>query len=159
MVQYMPKQRRNCLCQMESKHDHQVLCKLPDIVQLQVWIGVSYIFFYCIAELAIKPCRSSRSKLRGEFGIPKHLQNRKQKHDKATNTPNPKHNTKQKGHGKCLEGETRGEKRVKRPKRPNALICRTPGGSIRYPLSCSLGMTLISHSIVSIPASPSRFAI
>ena len=38
----------------------------------------------CIAELAIKPCRSSRSKLRGEFGIPKHLQNRKQKHNKAT---------------------------------------------------------------------------
>ena len=48
-----------------------------------------------------------------------------------------------------------GMKRVKRPKRPNALICRTPGGSIRYPLSCSLGMTLISR----IPASPSRFAI
>ena len=117
------------------------------------------IFFCCIAELAIKPCRSSRSKLRGEFGIPKHLQNRKQKHNQATNTPNPKHNTKQKEHGKCLECETRGEKRVKRPKRPNALICRTPGGSIRYPLSCSLGMTLISHSIVSIPASPSRFAI
>ena len=105
-------------------------------------------FFCCIAELAIKPCRSSRSKLRGEFGIPKHLQNRKQKHKKATNTPNPTHNTKQKQHGKCLEGETRGEKRVKRPKRPNALICRTPGGSIRYPLSCSFGMTLISHSIV-----------
>ena len=89
-------------------------------------------FFCCIAELAIKPCRSSRSKLRGEFGIPKHLQNRKQKHKKATNTPNPTHNTKQKQHGKCLEGETRGEKRVKRPKRPNALMCRTPGGSIRY---------------------------
>ena len=120
---------------------------------------VFFLFFFCIAELAIKPCRSSRSKLRGEFGIPKHLQNRKQKHNKATNTPNPKHNTKQKEHGKCLECETRGEKRVKRPKRPNALICRTPGGSIRYPLSCSLGMTLISHSIVSIPASPSRFAI
>ena len=111
------------------------------------------------ATVAIKPCRSSRSKLRGEFGIPKHLQNRKQKHHKATNTPKPKHNTKQKEHGKCLECETRGEKRVKRPKRPNALICRTPGGSIRYPLSSSLGMMLISHSIVSIPASPSRFAI
>ena len=25
MVQYMPKQRGNCLCQMESKHYHQVL--------------------------------------------------------------------------------------------------------------------------------------
>ena len=68
-------------------------------------------------------------------------------------------NTKKQGHGKCLEGETRGEKRVKRPKRPNALICRTPGGSIRYLLSCSLGMTLISHSIVSIPVLPSRFGI
>ena len=46
-------------------------------------------FFYCIAELAIKPCRSSRSNMRGEFGIPKHLQNKKQKHDKATTTPKP----------------------------------------------------------------------
>ena len=128
--------------------------------QKQLETGTAFGFFFCcIAELAIKPCRSSRSKLRGEFGIPKHLQNRKQKHNKATKTPNPKHNTNQKEHGKCLECETRGEKRVKRPKRPNALICRTPGGSIRYPLSCSLGIMLISHSIVSIPASPSRFAI
>ena len=45
MVQYMPKQRGNCLCQMESKHYHQVLRKLPDKVQLQVWIGVSHIDF------------------------------------------------------------------------------------------------------------------
>ena len=97
--------------------------------------------------------------MRGEFGIPKHLQNRKQKHNKATTTPNPKNQHQKQEHGKCLEGETRGEKRVKRPKRPNALICRTPGGSIRYLLSCLLGMTLISHSIVSIPASPSRFDI
>ena len=83
-----------------------------------------FFFFYCIAELAIKPCRSSRSKMRGEFGTPKHLQNRKQKHNKATTTPTQNTNTKKQGHGKCLEGETRGEKRVKRPKRPNALICR-----------------------------------
>ena len=27
--------------------------------------------------------------MRGEFGIPKHLQNKKQKHDKATTTPKP----------------------------------------------------------------------
>ena len=114
-------------------------------------------FFCCIAELAIKPCRSSRSKLRGEYGIPNTCKTGN-KNLKATNTPKPKtqHNTKT---GKCLECETRGEKRVKRPKRPNALICRTPGGSMRYPLSSSLGMMLISHSIVSIPASPSRFAI
>ena len=45
MVQYMPKQRSNCLCQMESKHYHQVLCKFPDKVQLQVRIGVSHIDF------------------------------------------------------------------------------------------------------------------
>ena len=30
-----------------------------------------YFFFHCVAELAIKPCWSSRSKMRGEFGIPK----------------------------------------------------------------------------------------
>ena len=45
IIQYMPKQRGNCLCQMESKHYHQVLCKLPDKVQLKVWIGVSHIDF------------------------------------------------------------------------------------------------------------------
>ena len=115
-------------------------------------------FFCCIAELAIKPCRSSRSKLRGEFGIPNTCKTGNKNTTKQQTPPNPKHNTKQKT-GKCLECETRGEKRVKRPKRPNALICRTPGGSIRYPLSSSLGMMLISHSIVSIPASPPRFAI
>ena len=124
---------------------------------IQLRSCVCNFFFCCIAELAIKPCRSSRSKCaeNSEFQT---LAKGKQKHHKATNTPKPKHNTKQKT-GKCLECETRGEKRVKRPKRPNALICRTPGGSMRYPLSSSLGMMLISHSIVSIPASPSRFAI
>ena len=116
-------------------------------------------FFCCIVELAIKPCRSSRSKLRGEFGIPITCKTGN-KNTTKQQTPKPKtqHNTKQKT-GKCLECETRGEKRVKRPKRPNALICRTPGGSMRYPLSSSLGIMLISHSIVSIPASPSWFAI
>ena len=116
------------------------------------------VFFCCIAELAIKPCRSSRSKLRGEFGIPNTCKTGNKNTTKQQTPPNPKHNTKQKT-GKCLECETQGEKRVKRPKRPNALICRTPGGSMRYPLSSSLGMMLISHSVVSIPASPSRFAI
>ena len=93
-------------------------------------LQLSEVFFCCIAELAIKPCRSSRSKLRGEFGIPRHLQNRKQKHNKATKKQQNKQKTKNR---QVLECETRGEKRVKRPKRPNALICRTPGGSMRYP--------------------------
>ena len=49
--------------------------------------------------------------MRGEFGIPKHLQNRKQKHDKATNTPKPQTPTKtNKDTASVLEGETRGEK-------------------------------------------------
>ena len=59
---------------------------------------ISQIFFFCcIAERAIKPCRSSRSKLRGEFGIPRHLQNRNQKHNKAKtgnkNTPKQQNQT------------------------------------------------------------------
>ena len=33
-------------------------------------LGMPLLFFYCIAELAIKPCRSSRSNMRGEFEIP-----------------------------------------------------------------------------------------
>ena len=36
---------------------------LPDVRDAPL----DYFFFYCIAELAIKPCRSSRSNLRGEF--------------------------------------------------------------------------------------------
>ena len=58
--------------------------------------GRGEFFFCCIAELAIKPCRSSRSKLRGEFGIPKHLQNRKPKTQQSNKPPKPKtqHKTK-----------------------------------------------------------------
>ena len=104
-------------------------------------LGVCFVccfFFCCIAELAIKPCRSSRSELRGEFGIPRHLQNRKQKHNQATKKQQNKHKTKNR---QVLECETRGEKRVKRPKRPNALICRTPGGSVCF-VCCWLGCLL-----------------
>ena len=82
----------------------------PDL-QLHYVRKFAKFFFYCIAELAIKPCRSSRSKMRGEFGIPKHLQNRKQKHNKATTTPNPKHQHQKTRTRQVLEGETRGEKR------------------------------------------------
>ena len=60
-------------------------------------ISATLFFFCCIAERAIKPCRSSRSKLRGEFGIPRHLQNRNQKHNKAKtgnrNTPKQQNQT------------------------------------------------------------------
>ena len=86
--------------------------------------GKGIFFFCCIAELAIKPCRSSRSKLRGEFEIPNTCKTGNKNTTKQQTPPNPKHNTKQ-NTGKCLECETRGEKRVKRSKRSNALICRT----------------------------------
>ena len=134
-------------------------CPLWCVLMIGVphFLFTTLLFFCCIAELAIKPCRSSRSNCAENSGF-QTLAKQETNTTKQQNTPKPKtqHNTKT---GKCLECETRGEKRVKRPKRPNALICRTPGGSMRYPLSSSLGMMLISHSIVSIPASPSRFAI
>ena len=47
-------------------------------------------FFCCIAELAIKPCRSSRSKLRGEFRIPKHLKKQETKTPQSNKHPKPK---------------------------------------------------------------------
>ena len=52
-------------------------------------------FFCCIAELAIKPCRSSRSKLRGEFGIPNTCKTGNKNTTKQQTPPNPKHNTTQ----------------------------------------------------------------
>ena len=42
-----------------------------DLSEKAVWMPVAevfpYVLFYCIAELAIKPCRSSRSIMRGEL--------------------------------------------------------------------------------------------
>ena len=93
---------------------------------IEPWAGIEIFFFYCIAELAIKPCRSSRSNTRGGF---------EKYHDtcktgnknttKQTKTPKPKNpntNTKERRQV-SLDGETGGEKRVKRPKLPKALIC------------------------------------
>ena len=51
-------------------------------------------FFYCIAELAIKPCRSSRSKTRGGFEKFHDTCKKETKHDKTNNktqTKQPKH--------------------------------------------------------------------
>ena len=74
-----------------------------------------YFIFYCIAELAVKPCRSSRSKTRG--GLRKSLDTcktgSKQKHKAkaTTNTPTPNDRRQV-----SVDGETCGEKKVKRPK-------------------------------------------
>ena len=56
----------------------------------------AFFFFCCIAELAIKPCRSSRSKLRGEFGIPNTCKTGNKNTTKQQTPPNPKHNTNKK---------------------------------------------------------------
>ena len=51
-------------------------------------------FFYCIAELAIKPCRSSRSNTRGGFEKFHDTCKKETKHDKTnkkTQTKQPKH--------------------------------------------------------------------
>ena len=84
-------------------------------------------FFYCIAELAIKPCRSSRSKTRGGLRNSTTLAKRKQNTTKQTTKPKPNSpntNTNKQKHGKCHWMVRQVvKKKVKRPKRPNALIC------------------------------------
>ena len=78
-------------------------------------------FFYRIADRAVKPCRSSRSTTRG--GTVKDPLTLAKQENKQTQTPQTKQSqTKHKTakpptSGKCQgEGETDGEKEVKRPK-------------------------------------------
>ena len=83
---------------LESRVDrglsrHQVRKDVPIHEREEVF---EVFFFCCIAELAIKPCRSSRSKLRGEFGIPNTCKTGNKNTTKQQTPPNPKHNTKQK---------------------------------------------------------------
>ena len=72
-----------------SLHLNPALLDPPHLDQSNVF------FFCCIAELAIKPCRSSRSKLRGEFGIPNTCKTGNKNTTKQQTPPNPKHNTTQ----------------------------------------------------------------
>ena len=116
--------------------------RLSMAVWIKAWhLLVIFFIFYCIAELAIKPCRSSRSNTRGGFEkFHDTCKTGNKNMTKQTRKPKPKSpntNTKE-PRQVSLDGETGGEKRVKRPKRPKALICWTPRGSIRYPLSCSI---------------------
>ena len=68
-------------------------------------------FFYCIAELAIKPCRSSRSNTRGGFEkFHDTCKTGNKNTTKQQKHPNPKHQQKQtKTRQVLLEGETGGE--------------------------------------------------
>ena len=83
----------------------------------------SPLFFYRIAERAVKPCRSSRSTTHG--GMVKNPLTLAKQENKQTQTPQtktkaakPKTKTaKPPTSGKCQgESETNGEKEVKRPK-------------------------------------------
>ena len=94
---------RRCRRLPDSEYDSLLSSASEEVVQEVLQLMTSFLhrtlsctdlfFFCCIAERAIKPCRSSRSKLRGEFGIPRHLQNRNQKHTNKATRPN--NNTKQ----------------------------------------------------------------
>ena len=74
-------------------------------------------FFYCAAERAVKPCRSSRSNTRGgmikshdtcKTGSKHQNPNKQATTSKNTNTNDQRQVS--------LDGETSGEKKVKRPK-------------------------------------------
>ena len=70
------------------------------------------IFFYCIAELAIKPCRSSRTNTRGGFGkfhdtCKTGNQHTTKQQDTHTNKQNTNTNDQRQV---SLDGETSGEK-------------------------------------------------
>ena len=79
-------------------------------------LSIFLIFFYCIAELAIKPCRSSRSNTRGGFEkFPdtcktgtKTRQNKQETQTKQKKKPNT--NTKERRQV-SLDGETGGEQK------------------------------------------------
>ena len=75
-------------------------------------------FFYCVAERAVKPCRSSRSKTRGgmikshdtcKTGSKHQNPNNKNRNQTQANTKNDRRQV-------SVDGETCGEKKVKRPK-------------------------------------------
>ena len=108
----------------------KLLCALVSTDQVS---QAQFFFFCCIA--------GERSSLVGHRGL-NCAENSVFRDTCKTGTKNttkqqtkPNNNTKQTKDKsrQVLECETRGEKRVKRPKQPNALICRTPGGSMRYP--------------------------
>ena len=106
---------------------HSNTCRLLSLFVLCCCLSCCLVFVFLTAR------RIQDSETLAKQG-PKTQQskNRKQKHTQATKPNNNTKQTKDKSR-QVLECETRGEKRVKRPKQPNALICRTPGGSMRYP--------------------------
>ena len=81
-----------------------------------------YSFFLCLAERAVKHCRSSRTREKKTTGNPLHLQNQgnknNQKDPKQTNTTNRKRPP-----ASAREGGETGET-VRHPKRPHMLNSR-----------------------------------
>ena len=129
--------RASKLWGMKSGNGTRVRCTKPQrevparpplrCMQTNWWTPLQHekFFFYCIAELAIKPCRSSRTNTRGGFEKFHDTCKTGNKHTtKQQNTQTNKQNTNTNDQRQVsLDGETSGEKRVKRPKLPEALMC------------------------------------
>ena len=104
----------------------------------------------------MKPCRSSRSNTRGGLRTSHDTckTGSKQKHKAKTRTNHTK--TKNDRRQVSVDGETCGEKKVKRPKL-SCVELHEEAKSIACP--AQLRMKLISHSIIFIPVPPSWIGI
>ena len=110
------------LCQEVGCPYHDELCITTCCIALAVlWMVLHKDFFNCVAERAVKPCRSARSKTRGgmikshdtcKTGS-KHQHPNKQKHEPNANKQKPTG-------GKC---QWKVRRVVKRGETPEALMC------------------------------------
>ena len=73
-------------------------------------------FFNCVAERAVKPCRSSRSNTRGGMIKSHDTCKTGSKHQNPNNRHKNHKQTKNDRRQVSVDGETCGEKKVKRPK-------------------------------------------
>ena len=106
------------------------------------------LFFYCVAERAVKPCRSSRSKTRGGMIKSHDTCKTGSKHQNPNNKNRNQTQANTKNDQVSVDGETCGEKKVKRPKL-SCVELHQEAKSITCP--AQLRMKLISHSIVFTP--------
>ena len=115
-------------------------------------------FFNCVAERAVKPCRSSRSSKRGGMTKSNDTCKTGSKHQNPSNNNNNNNNNNNTptNSGKCQWMVRHGEQKVKRPKL-SCVELHEEAKSI--PCPAQLGMKLISHSIVFIPVPPSWIGV
>ena len=101
-------------CQVTTLHDDYVCFACEQQTPPGLRAHWPTFFFNCVAERAVKPCRSSRSNTRGGMIKSHGTCKTGNKHQNPNNKHKNNKQTKTTG-GKC-HGETCGEKKVKRPK-------------------------------------------